>query len=104
MTLIILNICCLVITIATLQAYVYLDAYSRVHRLLPVVLACFCLYHFYVRTKVHGIKSAAKQLGYEELGRKAEILEMAAKTQNVRFLNENMGDFMDTCGQYFEGR
>lgn len=56
------------------------------------------------RTKVHGIKSAAKQLGYEELGRKAEILEMAAKTQNVRFLNENMGDFMDTCGQYFEGR
>lgn len=45
--------------------------------------------------KVHGIKSVNRQLGREGLSEKAEILEMAAKTRNRRFIEQNLTDFLE---------
>ena len=49
------------------------------------------------RTKVHGIKSASKQLGYLDLGEEAEILEMAAKLENMSFIKEHIDAFVTNC-------
>lgn len=46
------------------------------------------------RTKVHGIKGVSKQLGRLEIGESAEILEMAAKTENYSYISEHMDDFL----------
>ncbi len=45
--------------------------------------------------KVHGIKSVNRQLGREGVSEKAEILEMAAKTQNRKFIERNLDDFQE---------
>ncbi len=54
------------------------------------------------RTKVHGVKSSAKQLGYKDLGEKAEILEMCAKTDNVPFIEAHLDDFIKECNALVE--
>lgn len=45
------------------------------------------------RIKVHGIKGAARQIGKPILSENAEIMEMAAKTNNVSFIERNLKDF-----------
>ena len=49
------------------------------------------------RTTVHGIKSSSKQLGYLEIGKEAESLEMAAKLENKDYINTNTPAFVDLC-------
>ncbi len=46
------------------------------------------------RIKVHGIKGFTKQINRYGISRQAEIMEMAAKTDNQRFIAENMDDFL----------
>ena len=46
------------------------------------------------RTKVHGIKGVSKQLGRFEIGESAEILEMAAKTENYSYIDDHLEDFL----------
>lgn len=45
-------------------------------------------------TKVHGIKGVARQLDKTALSEAAEIMEMAAKTGNKRFIDSHMEDFL----------
>lgn len=47
------------------------------------------------RVKVHGIKGTSRQIGRLSLSEQAEIMEMAAKTQNLRFIDEHMRDFQN---------
>ncbi len=47
------------------------------------------------RIKVHGIKGISKQLGKNRIGTHAEIIEMAAKCNNTKFLDEHLADFME---------
>lgn len=46
------------------------------------------------RIKVHGIKGFTRQINRFSISRQAEIMEMAAKTDNKRFIEENMEDFL----------
>lgn len=46
------------------------------------------------RIKVHGIKGFTRQINRLSISRQAEIMEMAAKTDNQRFITENMDDFL----------
>ena len=46
------------------------------------------------RIKVHGIKGFTRQIGCFSISRQAEIMEMAAKTDNQRFIEENIEDFL----------
>ena len=46
------------------------------------------------RIKVHGIKGFTRQINRFSISRQAEIMEMAAKTDNQRFIAENMDDFL----------
>ena len=46
------------------------------------------------RIKVHGIKGLTRQIYKMSISRQAEIMEMAAKTDNRRFIEENMDDFL----------
>lgn len=46
------------------------------------------------RIKVHGIKGLTRQIGRLSISRQAEIMEMAAKTDNRRFIEENTDDFL----------
>jgi len=46
------------------------------------------------RIKVHGIKGFTRQINRFSISRQAEIMEMAAKTDNQRFILENMDDFL----------
>lgn len=46
------------------------------------------------RIKVHGIKGFTRQINHLGISRQAEIMEMAAKTDNRRFIEENMDDFL----------
>ncbi len=46
------------------------------------------------RIKVHGIKGFTRQINRLSISRQAEIMEMAAKTDNQRFILENMDDFL----------
>lgn len=45
------------------------------------------------RIKVHGIKGVSRQIGKADLSESAEILEMAAKTQNESFIQSHMEAF-----------
>lgn len=45
------------------------------------------------QTKVHGIKGISRQIGKEEIAQQAEIMEMAAKTENRAFINRNLHTF-----------
>ncbi len=47
------------------------------------------------RIKVHGIKGFTRQIQKLEISRQAEIMEMAAKTENYRFIEENLDEFLD---------
>ena len=51
------------------------------------------------RTTVHGIKSSSKQLGFQEIGDEAEILEMAAKLENKEFIKGHTEDFVIHCNE-----
>jgi len=46
------------------------------------------------RIKVHGIKGFTRQINRFSISRQAEIMEMAAKTDNQRFISENIDDFL----------
>lgn len=47
------------------------------------------------RIKVHGIKGISKQLGKYRIGTYAEIMEMAAKCNNTKFIDEHLSDFLE---------
>ena len=53
-------------------------------------------------TKVHGIKGASQQIGRQALSESAEIMEMAAKTENIRYLENHMTEFMETIRHTLE--
>ena len=42
------------------------------------------------RGKVHGIMGISRQIGQDEMGEQAEIMEMAAKTENHVFIRWNL--------------
>lgn len=46
------------------------------------------------RVKVHGIKGISKQIGQSEMAEQAEIMEMAAKTENHVFIRRNLTRFL----------
>lgn len=46
------------------------------------------------RTKVHGIKGIGRQIGKMAVSEFAEILEMAAKTENISFIRLHLDDFL----------
>ena len=46
------------------------------------------------RIKVHGIKGFTRQIGKTAISQKAEIMEMAAKTDNLSFIERNIEDFL----------
>lgn len=46
------------------------------------------------RIKVHGIKGISRQIGQDEMGERAEIMEMAAKTENHVFIRRNLPGFL----------
>lgn len=47
------------------------------------------------RIKVHGIKGVSHGIGKVTLGEWAEIMEMAAKTNNLKFIREHIEDFCE---------
>ena len=46
------------------------------------------------RVKVHGVKGISRQIGQEDMGEQAEIMEMAAKTDNHVFIRRNLPKFL----------
>lgn len=46
-------------------------------------------------TKIHGIKGACKQLGQAQMAELSEILEMAAKTSNMEFIQRHIKNFLE---------
>ncbi len=46
------------------------------------------------RVKVHGIKGISRQIGQDDMGEQAEIMEMAAKTENHVFIRRNLSKFL----------
>lgn len=46
------------------------------------------------RVKVHGIKGISRQIGQDDMGERAEIMEMAAKTENHVFIRRNLPKFL----------
>lgn len=55
-----------------------------------------------LRTKVHGIKGACRQIGQMSMGETAEIMEMAAKTGNLAFVKRHEEDFLFELEQTIE--
>lgn len=53
-------------------------------------------------TKVHGIKGASQQIGRQALSESAEIMEMAAKTENIQYLEKHMTEFLETIRHTLE--
>lgn len=45
------------------------------------------------RIKMHGIKGASRQIGKVTLSERAEVLEMAAKTENMDYIRRHLQDF-----------
>ena len=76
--------------IRTLESY-----WKEVESLLPKLpeFAQRDLHMF--QTKVHGIKGISRQIGKEEIAQQAEIMEMAAKTENRAFINRNLHTFLE---------
>lgn len=54
------------------------------------------------KVKVHGIKGASRQIGRNSLGETAEIMEMAAKTENLAFIQSHMADFLSALSEAVE--
>lgn len=46
------------------------------------------------RTKVHGIKGSARQIGHEEIANEAEVFEMAAKSEHTDFIRRFLDSFL----------
>ena len=46
------------------------------------------------RVKVHGIKGISRQIGQDDMGEQAEIMEMAAKTENNVIIRRNLPKFL----------
>lgn len=46
------------------------------------------------RVKVHGIKGISRQIGQDDMGEQAEIMEMAAQTENHVFIRRNLPKFL----------
>lgn len=46
------------------------------------------------RVKVHGIKGISRQIGQDDMGEQAEIMEMAAKAENHVFIRRNLPKFL----------
>ena len=55
-----------------------------------------------LQTKVHGIKGACRQVGQISMGEAAEVMEMAAKTDNMSFVQRHMEDFLFELNQTIE--
>lgn len=51
------------------------------------------------RIKVHGLKGAGRGIGRLTLGEWAEVMEMAAKAENVSFIEAHMGDFLQQLAE-----
>lgn len=51
------------------------------------------------RVKVHGIKGASRQLGRFSMGESAEVMEMAAKTENRAYLQRHLEDFLEELSE-----
>lgn len=56
----------------------------------------------FFRAKVHGIKGACRQIGRYPVSEQAEIMEMAAKTENIPFLDSHMEDFIQALCEAIE--
>lgn len=54
------------------------------------------------RIKVHGIKGAARQLGRYELAESAEVMEMAAKTENDDYIRRHLERFTEEIREAVE--
>lgn len=54
------------------------------------------------RIKVHGVKGLMRQMGFPSMARSAEIMEMAAKSGHITFLQENLDDFMEEYRETLE--
>lgn len=50
------------------------------------------------RVKTHGIKGASRQIGKVALSESAEIMEMAAKTENIAYIQSHMKAFEQELG------
>lgn len=48
----------------------------------------------YFRVKVHGIKGVSRQIGRISVSESAEIMEMAAKTENKGYIRSHLSDFL----------
>lgn len=54
------------------------------------------------RVKAHGIKGASRQIGRISVGETAEIMEMAAKTGNLAFIQSHLADFLRELSEVVE--
>lgn len=54
------------------------------------------------RVKAHGIKGASRQIGRISVGETAEIMEMAAKTGNMAFIQSHLADFLRELSEAVE--
>jgi CheY-like chemotaxis protein/HPt (histidine-containing phosphotransfer) domain-containing protein len=52
---------------------------------------------------VHGIKSSSRSIGAEALGAEAEALEYAARAEDVAYIRENHGRFIQAADRVLEG-
>lgn len=62
------------------------ELYAQIPRYMKEDLVMF-------RNKVHGIKGASRQLGKENIALQAEIMEMAAITENMEFIRNHFETF-----------
>ena len=74
----------------TLEAFV-----SEAEPLIGEIMGYAMDNHELFRTKVHGIKGASLQVGQSALGESAEIMEMAAKTDNYAYIDRHIESFVE---------
>ena len=74
----------------TLEAFV-----SEAEPLIGKIMGYAMDNHELFQTKVHGIKGASLQVGQSALGESAEIMEMAAKTDNYAYIDRHIESFVE---------
>ena len=74
----------------TLEAFV-----SEAEPLIGKIMGYAMDNHELFQTKVHGIKGASLQVGQSALGESAEIMEMAAKTDNYAYIDRHIETFVE---------
>lgn len=74
----------------TLEAFV-----SEAEPLIGKIMGYAMDNHELFQTKVHGIKGASLQVGQSALGESAEIMEMAAKTDNYAYIDRHIEAFVE---------